>query len=88
MQKQRKTKYQIAETEQRWQKLNKYLLKITITPKHKTNLQKLNTNTKLQKLKGRRNTKIIAETDEIPSWIRELVLGIKPRFIKPALIPC
>ena len=77
----------------------------TITPKHKTNLQKLNTNTKLQKLKGRRNTKIIAETDEIPnfteaedkisppanspqSWIRELVLGIKPRFIKPALIPC
>jgi hypothetical protein len=69
-----------------------------ITPKHKTNLQKLNTNTKLQKLKGRRNTKIIAETgeipnfaeaeDEIPSWIRELVLGIKPRFIKPALIPC
>jgi len=78
-------------------------------------LQKLNTNTKLQKLKGRQNTKIIAETDEIPnfaeaedkislqkifaapckppanspqSWIRELVLGIKPRFIKPALIPC
>jgi hypothetical protein len=28
MQKQRKTKYQIAETEQRLQKLNKYLLKI------------------------------------------------------------
>jgi len=64
-------------------------------------LQKLNTNTKLQKLKGRQNTKIIAETDEIPnfaeaedkislqkSWIRELVLRIKSRFIKPALIPC
>jgi len=31
-------------------------------------LQKLNTNTKLQKLKGRRNTKIIAETDEIPNF--------------------
>jgi hypothetical protein len=71
-----------------------------ITPKHKTNLQKLNENTKLQKLKGRRNTKIIAETNEIPnfteaedkislqSWIREVVFGIKPRFIKPALIPC
>jgi hypothetical protein len=28
MQKQRKTKYQIAEIEQRLQKLNKYLLKI------------------------------------------------------------
>jgi hypothetical protein len=28
MQKQQKTKYQIAETEQRFQKLNKYLLKI------------------------------------------------------------
>ena len=28
MQKQRKTKYQIAETEQRLQKLNKYLLKL------------------------------------------------------------
>jgi hypothetical protein len=32
-------------------------------PKHKTNLQKLNANTKLQKLKGRRNIKIIAETE-------------------------
>jgi hypothetical protein len=32
-------------------------------PKHKTNLQKLNANTKLQKLKGRRNTKIIAEIE-------------------------
>jgi hypothetical protein len=31
-------------------------------------LQKLNTNTKLQKLKGRRNIKIIAETDEIPNF--------------------
>jgi hypothetical protein len=60
----------------------------------------MNANTKLQKLKGRRNTKIIAETDEIPnfakaedkislqkSWIRELVFGIKCRSIKPALIP-
>jgi hypothetical protein len=83
MQKQRKTKYQIAETKQISSQ------NYTITPKHKANLQKLNTNTKLQKLKGRRNTKIIAETDEIPnSWIHELVLGIKPRFIKPALIPC
>jgi hypothetical protein len=34
----------------------------TITPKYKTNLQKLNANTKLQKLKGKRNTKIITET--------------------------
>jgi hypothetical protein len=34
-----------------------------ITPKHKTNLQKLNANTKLQKLKGRRNTKIITDTE-------------------------
>jgi hypothetical protein len=39
-----------------------------ITPKHRTNLQKLNANTKLQKLKGRRNTKIIAETDEISNF--------------------
>jgi hypothetical protein len=39
----------------------------TITPKHKINLQKLNANTKLKKLKGRRNSKIIAETDEIPN---------------------
>jgi hypothetical protein len=31
-------------------------------------LQKLNGITKLQKLKGRRNTKIIAETDEIPNF--------------------
>jgi len=79
MQKQRKTKYQIAETEQRWQKLNKYLLKITITPKHKTNLQKLNTNTKLQKLKGRRNTKIIAETDEIPNFCRSGRQNLTPK---------
>jgi hypothetical protein len=61
-------------------------------------LQKLNGNTKLQKLKGRRNTKIIAETDEIPNFaevedkislqkIFEVVFGIKPRSIKPALIP-
>jgi hypothetical protein len=53
----------------------------------------------LQKLKGRRNTKIIAETDEIPNFAKaedkislqkffELVFGIKPHFIKPALIPC
>jgi peptide methionine sulfoxide reductase MsrA len=62
MQKQRKTKYQIAETKQI--SCQNY----TITPKHKTNLQKLNTNTKLQKLKGRRNTKIITETDEIPNF--------------------
>jgi hypothetical protein len=52
----------------------------------------------LQKLKGRRNTKIIAETDEIPNFaeaedkislqkIFEVVFGIKPRSIKPALIP-
>jgi hypothetical protein len=82
----------------------------TITPKHGTNLQKLNANTKLQKLKGRRNTKIIAKTDEISNFteaedkilvqkinklklqkaegIREAVFGIKPRSIKPALIPC
>jgi peptide methionine sulfoxide reductase MsrA len=39
-----------------------------ITPKHKTNMQKLNANTKLQKLKGRQNTKIIAEIDEIPNF--------------------
>jgi hypothetical protein len=39
-----------------------------ITPKHKKNLQKLNADTKLQKLKGSRNTKIIAETDEIPNF--------------------
>jgi O-succinylbenzoate synthase len=58
MQKQRKTKYQIAETEQRLQKLNKYLL--DEIPKY---MQKLNANTKLQKLKGRRTTKIIAETE-------------------------
>jgi hypothetical protein len=32
-------------------------------PKQKANLQKLNTNTKLQRLKGRRNTKIIIETE-------------------------
>jgi len=31
-------------------------------------LQKLNGNTKLKKLKGRRNIKIIAETDEIPNF--------------------
>jgi hypothetical protein len=31
-------------------------------------LQKLNANTKLQKLKGRRNTKIIAKTDEISNF--------------------
>ena len=31
-------------------------------------MQKLNANTKLQKLKGRRNTKIIAETVEIPNF--------------------
>jgi inorganic pyrophosphatase len=31
-------------------------------------LQKLNGITKLQKLKGRRNTKIIAETDEKPNF--------------------
>jgi hypothetical protein len=31
-------------------------------------LQKLNGNTKLQKLKGRQNTKIIAETDEIQNF--------------------
>jgi hypothetical protein len=42
-----------------------------ITPKHKTNLQKLNGNTKLQKLKERRNIKIIAETDEIPNFAEE-----------------
>jgi len=40
----------------------------TITPKHKTNLQKLNANTKLKKFKGRRNSKIIAETDEISNF--------------------
>ena len=39
-----------------------------ITPKHKTNLLKLNANTKLQMLKGRRNTKIIAETVKIPNF--------------------
>ena len=39
-----------------------------ITPKHKKNLQKLNVDTKLQKLKGSRNTKIIAETGEIPNF--------------------
>jgi len=71
------------------------------TSKHKTNLQKLNANTKLQKLKGRRNTKIIAEIDKILNfaeaedkislqkiWIREVVFGINFRSIKPALIPC
>jgi len=68
MQKQRKTKYQITETEQRLQKLNKYLLKIIRLLQNRTNLQKLNINTKLQKLKGRRNTKIIAETDKIPNF--------------------
>jgi hypothetical protein len=62
MQKQRKTKYQIAETKQI------YSQTYTITPKHKTNLQKLNENTILQKLKGRRNTKIIAENDKIPNF--------------------
>jgi hypothetical protein len=34
-----------------------------ITPKHKFVLQKLKENIKLQKLKGRRNTKIIIETE-------------------------
>jgi len=57
VQKQRKIKYQIAETKQISSQ------NCTITPKHKTNLQKLNANTKLQKLKGRRNTKIIADTE-------------------------
>jgi hypothetical protein len=57
VQKQRKTKYQIIETEQISSR------NCTITLKHKTNLQKLNANTKLQKLKGRRNTKIIADTE-------------------------
>jgi hypothetical protein len=56
----------------------------------------------LQKLKGRQNTKIIAETDEISNFaeaedkisvqkifgIRGAVFGIKSRSIKPALIPC
>ena len=65
MQKQRKTKYQIAETKQISSQ------NYTITPKHKTNLQKLNGNTKLQKLKGRWNIKIIAETDEIPNFAEE-----------------
>jgi len=57
VQKQRKIKYQIAETKQISSR------NCTITPKYKTNLQKLNANTKLQKLKGRRNTKIIADTE-------------------------
>jgi hypothetical protein len=35
----------------------------TITPKHKTNLQKLNANTKLYKQKGRWNTKINIEIE-------------------------
>jgi phosphopantetheine adenylyltransferase len=68
MQKQRKTKYQIAEIEQRLQKLNKYLLKIEQRLQKLNNLQKLNADTKLHKLKGSRNTKIISETDEIPKF--------------------
>jgi hypothetical protein len=42
-------------------------------------LQKLNTNTKLQKLKGRRNTKIIAETDEIPNFCRSGRQNLTPK---------
>jgi hypothetical protein len=44
----------------------------------------MNENTKLQKLKGRRNTKIIAETDKIPNFIE---MKDKISLQKPALIP-
>jgi len=60
-----------------------------ITPKHKTNLQKLNENTKLQKLKGRRNTKIIVETDEIPNFAEaEDKISLQKIWIRKIWIRC
>jgi hypothetical protein len=56
-------KYQIAETEGQ----SKYQILQKRKTKYHSNfffLQKLNLNTKLQKLKRRRNTKIIAETKQ------------------------
>jgi len=66
MQKQRKTKFQIAEIEQISQILNKYLLEIIRLLQNTTQitedeipkqLQRYNRNTKLQKLKESRNTR-------------------------------
>jgi hypothetical protein len=66
MQKQRKTKYQIVETEQISQILNKYPLEIIRLLQNTTQiaedeilkqLQRQNRNTKLQKLKESRNTR-------------------------------
>jgi len=57
-------------------------------------LQKLNGITKLQKLKGRRNTKIIAETDEIPNFAEaedkislQKIFGALPRTPAGARCP-
>jgi hypothetical protein len=61
MQKQRKIKYKIAESKQILQRLNKYFLKVIQLLQNKK-LQKQNTNTKLQKLKRKRNTRF-AETE-------------------------
>jgi hypothetical protein len=56
-------KYQIAEVERK----SKYQIVQKQKTKYHSNflfLQKLNSNTKLQKLKRRRNTKTIAETEQ------------------------
>lgn len=105
MQKQRKTKYSIAETKQISSR------NYTITPKTQNKFAKTERRYQIAEAEGKtkyqnncrncRNTKIIAETVEIPnfaeaedkislqkSWIREAVFGIMLRSIKPALIPC
>ena len=59
-----------------------------ITPKNKTNLLKLNANTKLQMLKGRRNTKIIAETVEIPNFAEaEDKISLQKKIVSAKLDP-
>jgi hypothetical protein len=69
--KRRRNTKTIAETEQKYQIAEaEGMLKYQILQKWKTKyhsnffLQKLNVNTKLQKLKRRRNTKTIAETKQ------------------------